>query len=172
MSNSSETFWINVVAAIVVVLCVAGIIAVAIREKRRTGDIPRELRSGRNEVGWFALVWWFWFFGRSRASEQLLRVFPLTLIVPGVDLALTIAFVAFAGYCVSYAFRTEWNWRVGPWITYSLVLPVLMGFPMYEDIKLLASMVWMWVPAGVLALALVPFFMRWTFEEFYLRKMR
>ena len=171
MKTPSEAYWVGLVAFTIAGLCVAAIAVIAVREKRRTGHLPPEMIPRPGGSGWFAVVWWVWMFLRWQISAGLVKTFPLFVIVPGIDLGLGLAFVAFAGWAMSYAFRNEWSRRTGLWIIYCLVFPSLSLFVLSQDIKCLESMAWAWVPAGIVGIALAPFAARAAYMEFYLSRL-
>ena len=172
MNTISERFWVNLVSIVIAGVCVLAVIVISLREKRRTGSLPREVTGDSGGVGWFGLIWWIWFSLSLTMLEPILHRFPLYILVPGVDLAMFLASAALAGFALTWVFRAEWNWRTCPLISYCLLLPALTSTVVIRDFKCLTSMAWAWILAGLLAAFLTPYLARLTYLEFYLNRVR
>ena len=163
----TEQFWVNLVAGCVVAACVIGILIISIREKRRTGAYPIEMHSRPGDWGWFSLGFVFWFIVSIELGESLRRSFPLSVLVPGLDLSLFLAFAAFAAFALGWAFRSQWNRRTGLWISWSLLFPALTGALVLRDVMCYWSIAWIWIPAGLIAVFLTPHFARLAYLGLY-----
>ena len=160
MKTPDDAHLVGLVAFTIAALCVVAIVVVSIRQRRKTGNWPAGLVSQHGSGGWFALAFFLWVVVRMEVPDRLVSTFPLFVFVPGIDLGLTLAFLAFAGFAISYAFRTDWHWRTGLWTTYALIFPGPFAYYVYRDAKCLLQMPWAWILAGMVAIALMPFFTR------------
>lgn len=171
MNTDPLTFWTQLIAGIVVVICLVAIVAVALRCKRRTGAYPPELTGKLDEPGWFSFVPFVWLILRTEMTPAwLFQTFPLYILLTGLDIAFAMGFLAYAGFSFSHVFRPRWNRSNGLWVVYSLIFPVVFAWPLAEDIRHLAEMPWVWIIAGVLGMGLSPFIARLAYHEFYVRR--
>ena len=170
MKIPSEQFWVTLVAGVVVTVCVVLIIITALRQRRRMGQYPEEFRDNDRGMGWFAFISWLWFGASAYLGVAVRRSFPLYVIIPGVDLAITLAYLALAGFAITWAFRVEWNRQIGLTITYHMLFPALYGCLVIRDIFTYWQMAWIWIPAVLLAIFLTPFCTRYCYVEFYLNR--
>jgi hypothetical protein len=167
----NEQTLVTMIAAIVVVLCVIGVVLASIREKRRTGRLPDALRPSQKDMGWFGLLFFVWLNFKTVMPKAIYDKFvPLYVIVPAVDVAMEVAFFALAVYALSYAFRTGWSRQIGLWITYMLILPIIWAAIIYDDFARLASMTWLWMLVALASVFLIPLFTRGAYEEFILHR--
>lgn len=171
MNTSSEQFWLNL-GAIVVGVCVVLIVILSLLEKRKTGRWPDVITGRKGGGGWFGLVFWTYFVLSGVMSEQTLRRLPLSVLVPGVDVALFLGSLSFAGFVFSWLFKAEWNRQTSLWISWSLLFPALTLTLVVRDFRSLASFSWAWILALLLALFLTPVLARLTYQEFYLKRAK
>lgn len=152
-----EAFLVGLVAFSIAAACVLGIIVVAIREKKRTGRLPGELADSGGG-GWFFALMFVYLTLRGEFSAVLLRRMPLCIIVPALDMAYAIALIAVAVWAMSYVFRVGWSARTSLWVSWHLCLPVLFLCNVPATVRALHTMSWVWIPAGIIAVAAAPFF--------------
>ena len=166
MDIARQTYAVGAAASIIAGVCIVAAASIAIRDRARTGQYPQAIRGGLGRTGWFGMAWWCWWAVGFNMKDGAIRTFPLYVLVPGIDLALGLAFLAFAGFAFASAFRAEWDLRVGLRITYSLLFPALMMPLVYRDVKCLESMPWAWILAGIVGLGLAPFVARCVYQEY------
>ncbi len=168
--KTDQDLWLQVgtVAGSIAAACILAVIVLAIREKRRTGHLPRELTSydGWSWFGWlsFMFLWSHWII-----PGPIMRWLPLCILYPGLDMALLIGFTALAVRALSYAFSAEWHWRVGLWITRHLILPAFFIWAVVSDVGKLHGMPWAWAIGAILAAFAAPFCARFAYQEFVAR---
>ena len=164
-----EAFWVYLISISIAAVCLVAIIVIAVKEKKRSGHYPSEVTGSRNECGWFSLLTLVFLGSRIEISSATIRHFPLCIIYPGLDLALSIAYIAIAAWAISYAFKTHWHWRVGMWIAFQLILPAMFIACIAWDIVSLYSISWVWIPAAIIAIFAAPFFTRFAYREMVAR---
>lgn len=165
----TEQTLVTMIAVIVVALCVIGVVLASIREKRRTGHIPDEFRPSPKGMGWFGLLTFAWLILSNELPKAIYDKFvPLYVIVPAVDVAMGIGFLALAVYALSYAFAIGWTCKLGLWITCMLIIPIIWAGVIYNDVERLASIKWVWILVLLMSIFLIPFFTRWAYKEFIL----
>lgn len=170
MDTGSEQFWVNVVGFTTAGVCILAILVLSLRQKRMTGKWP-QINGGSSGSGWFSWVWAAWFGLSTAVPGPMLRRFPLSVVVPGIDISLLIAFTALAGFSLAWAFRAEWSRQTGHWISFNLLLPAVTCLLVVRDFRALTSMAWVWILAGLLAVFLTPYLARLAYVEFYLNRV-
>jgi hypothetical protein len=170
LKTPDEAELVALIAGVVVGVCIVAIIVLAVREKRRTGAYPCVI-GGPNELGWFGLAWILWITGRAYIPESWLNALPLTIVVLGIDLALLVAFAAYGAHALARVYMVDWDRRWGLYIVGSLLFPALSAGFVVFDAKRAAHTPWVWILAVLIAVFLSPFFARFAYEEFYLRKL-
>ena len=171
MNTDPQTFWVQWIAGIVAAICLIAIVAVALRSKRRTGAYPPELAGKPDEPGWFSFVPFVWFVVRTgMIPDWLFKIFPLYILLTGLDIAIAIGFLAYAMFAFSHVFRPQWNRSTGFWVAYSLIFPAIWAWPLAEDARHLAEMPWVWIVAGMLGIGLSPFIARLAYHESHVRR--
>ncbi|HET6455935.1 MAG TPA: hypothetical protein VFI02_16140 [Armatimonadota bacterium] len=170
MNTSSEVFWVQLVASILVGLCVLAILVIALRDKRRTGKLPDGVTGKSGGAGWFGMVFFAYFVLSGNMSEQWLHKFPFYFTVPGLDLALFLGTVVVAGYALARVFSVHWSRHTSLWISYCLLFPALTSTLMLRDYHSFVSTAWIWILAGLIALFMTPILARLTYAEFYLNR--
>jgi hypothetical protein len=161
--ESSLLETVPLVCGLVFVTCVAAIVIVAVKEKRRTGKWPEAVESF-SSPGWTFLVW----MASSIAHDELPRALhrlPLNILVPAFDTALLIGAAVAGGFALSYSFRCDWNWRVGVWQAARLVIVGLCVWLWVRDLGVYHSQRWVWFPAGILAAFLAPYAVRIAYAD-------
>jgi len=166
--ETDQDLWLQVgaVAASIAAACILAVIVLAVREKRRTGCLPRELVGLRGGWGWFGWLSFMFLWSHWMVPGPMMLRLPLCILYPALDMALLIAFVALAARALSYAFSAEWHWRIGPWITAHLVWAGLFIWIVVSDVENLHYIAWAWVPAAIVAAFATPFFARLAYQEF------
>jgi hypothetical protein len=160
----------QIVGFAVAAVCIAAVIVLSVRLKRRTGQYPREIMGGPSEVGWFALFWFTWWVWRTEFLSKWLGSLPLLILVLGIDLALLVAFVALAAHAFAWVFRPDWHWRWGLYIAFRLAFLAMAVGLVLMDARRAGDATWIWILAAIIAAFLSPFCARWAYEEFDLRK--
>jgi hypothetical protein len=167
----NEITLVGTIAGIIAGLSILAVVVISIREKRRTGMLPQELR--RDQSGWFAgyCIWCIWFWISLSPLDKYSHKFPVYVVKPSIDLAMFIAFLALAVFAYRWAFSSDWHWRTGLWISYISIFPALSSILVIKDIISLIDMPWIWIIAVLFALYMAPQFTRLAYEEFYLRRV-
>ena len=169
--KTDQALWIQVgtVAGWIAAVCVLAVIVLAVREKRRTGCLPREVAGGPGEWGWFGFLSIMFLWSHWWIPEATIWRLPLCILYAGLDIALLIGFTALAVRALSYAFSAEWHWRVGLWITAHFILPAVWIWAVVSDVGKLHDMAWAWVPAALVAAFAAPFCARFAYQEYVAR---
>ncbi len=153
-------------------LCLAAVIILALREKKKTGSYPAEVVGDRpGDASWFLLIWIGWIMVRGNIPDSLVGVFPVSILVTGVDLALAVALVAMVGLAYSKVFKENWK---GVWTEVVMwqLFVVVCAWSVYRDAKAVAATPWVWVFAAGVAAFLSPVLAKLAYQHFYLRGRR
>ncbi len=162
------TMWI--LAGVVMAACLAMIIVLAIRTKRRLGAYPEELTE--NSSNWFWFVWMGWLMAAWNIPDWAIGIAPVAVVVSGIDLALVVAFGAMAGSAFSQVFRGEWSSLLWYWLVACQLFLIVAARLLYRDARIVASAPWVWVFAVPVAIALAPLIARLLYQQFCPRGRR
>lgn len=165
----SEVMLVGIIAGIIAGLSILAVVVLSIREKKRTGRLPKELKGDTS--GWFTGVYVLWFCLSIRELDNYFHTPPVYVLKPTIDLALFIAFLALAVFAYKWAFDSDWHWKTGLWISYISIFPALSSVLVIKDVIGLIDMPWIWIIVVLFALYTAPQFTRLAYEEFYLRKV-
>jgi hypothetical protein len=167
--TTDEAYWVGLVGFSIAAVCIAALALIAVREKRPTGRWPAWITVSSTGVGWFSFLAFMFLMSHSSVPQPTMRQFPLCVLYPGLDLALLIGSAALAGRAFAYAFRQDWQWRVGLWIAWHLIWPALFVWAIYSDVTSLRGMSWVWIPAALVAIFAAPFCARFAYQELVAR---
>ncbi|MEN6357379.1 MAG: hypothetical protein ABFD83_09875 [Armatimonadota bacterium] len=161
----------SVIAWVIAGLCVLTVVVISFLQKRRTGRWPQIVSRGcDNDSSWFSVFYMVWFIVQLNTPHAFLHRLPLNIVIPAIDLALFVSFAILAAYAFRWAFRSEWHWKTGLWISYMSLFPALSAILVVGDIETNISTPWIWTFVVLLAIFITPQFSRLAYVEYFAKR--
>jgi hypothetical protein len=158
------------IAGSIAAVCVVFIVAVAVKQWKRTRQLPYELTHLDDQPisgNYMSLLYLANILAHVWLPKWIFDSIPGAIVLSSVNLAFLVAYLALAIYTFSKSFAQTVDKQLLPEQTLKLIMAALPGIILAVDIANYRSIAWVWIISGVAACFLAPIFTRRVFSETY-----